>query len=382
MAVKTNYEKNGKKYFRITRTIGKKADGTPIKKEFYGNSKSDAEEKADKYLQDLKSGLFSDNQIITINILLPKWLFSIKINELKQSSFESYESLYRNYIKDNIIANLPINELRSIKIQEYYNKLIKNKTTANNIKKINKLLRQFFAYAEKEGYIIKNPCSNISLPKSNLKANTIIESKKTNFSYFDEKEIKVLKKAFNGNKYEDIVLFALGTGMRQGEILALKWENIDFEAKEIHVVNTLNRSAKITKNDNKEYTTKREYETKITEPKTQNSIRIIPISTGILNILNKIPHESEFVFSVNGSYIDAKDLQKTWKKVLLKNNIPYRKFHDLRHTFATMLLSHGANLITVKELLGHSSIKITEIYLDALPKTKIENLESINFIFN
>ena len=74
-----------------------------------------------------------------------------------------------------------------------------------------------------------------------------------------------------------------------------------------------------------------------------------------------------------------KDLQKNWSKTLKRNKIKPRKFHDLRHTFATLLLSHGADLITLKELLGHSSIKITEIYLDALPRTKKDFVEKIVF---
>ena len=378
MAKKFNYVKNGIQYYRKTKTIGHKPDGTPIKKEFYGDGEKDCDRQIEEFMKNFNLGLINNNQILTINILLPKWLFSVKKNELKPSSFETYESIYRNYIKDSFIANIPINTIKSLKIQEYYNKLIQNKVSTNNIKKIHKLLRQFFGYADLEGYILKNPCINVTLPK-NKKENSldIINKKKNKFNYFNETEINILKQALQNNKYEKIILFALGTGMRQGEILGLQWEDVNFENKEINVMHNLNTAADISEDG------KRTYTTNLQIPKTENSIRIIPMSSNIYNLLKNLPHISNYVFcKEDGKYIDAKDLQKNWKKILLKTNIPYKKFHDLRHTFATMLLSHGANLITVKELLGHSSIKITEIYLDVLPKTKKDIIEKIDFILN
>ena len=118
MAKKTNFNVNGNEYFRVTKTIGHRADGTPIRKQFYGTGIKEANQKADEYINNLKLGLMNDDKIYTINVLLPKWLFSVKKNEIKPTSFELYESVYRNYIKPYLISDLPIKDLKSLKIQE------------------------------------------------------------------------------------------------------------------------------------------------------------------------------------------------------------------------------------------------------------------------
>lgn len=286
MAKKTNFEVNGQKYYRVTKTIGHKPDGTPIKKQFYGTGINEANEKANKYLNDLKLGLVSGNQLLTINSLFPDWLFGIKKNEVKATSFESYYGTYKKYIEPLDISNIPINEIKSIKLQKCYNDL---KTTANNVKKINKVLNMFFNFAEKEGYIVKNPCKNISLPKEKKNIAEILE-KKQSFQYFNEEEIKRLKEVFKGNKFEKVILFALGTGMRRGEIFGLQWSDIDFDKKEIHVIHNLSNVAHISQDG------KKEYHLELSTPKTQNSVRIIPISNNIYNLLTSIEKRLRFCF--------------------------------------------------------------------------------------
>ena len=375
MARKTNIEVNGKNYYRVTRTVGRKADGTPIRKQFYGTGINEANAKADEYIKNLKMGLLNNNQLYTINTLLPKWLFDVKKNEVKASSFEAYESIFRNYIKPFLIADLPINDLKTLKVQEFYNKLSKDNISPNTIKKVHKLLRQFFSYAEREGYIIKNPCINVVLPKNKKEIENIITERKTKFQYFNEDEIKQLLELFKNTRYENIIKFALGTGMRKGEILGLQWQDIDFKNKEIHVVHNLSYIANIDNNV-------RTYKTVLQTPKSENSVRIIPMSKKIYELLKSINKTSDFVFSSRGSHFDIKWTEKYWLKTLKGTNLEGKKFHDLRHTFATMLLLNGANLIQIKELLGHSSVKITEMYLDALPKSKKEIVNKIDYLLN
>ena len=383
MAKKTNCKVNGYEYYKVTKTIGHKADGTPIKKPFYGYCKSEAEEKANAYIQNLKMGLHTDSGIITINILFSKWLFQYKKNEIKPSTLESYEGLYRNYIEPDIISNRPINELKSIHIQQYYERL-KNKTAAHSSKKISvkriksvhKLLHSFFVYAENEGYILKNPCNTVTLPKDNIETIKILEEK-NKIDFFTEEEIKILISAFKNNYYKDIVLFALATGMRQGEILGLQWEDLDFENREIRVIHNLSRCAEFDENKNKTYSTK------IVTPKSSNSIRTIPMNDTVYNMLINKERKCNIVFpSKNNTYICDNNLLKEWQHQLNKCGLRYRKFHDLRHTFATIMLSKGCDLITLKELMGHSSIQITEIYLESIPKIKTETIKNMDTIIS
>jgi len=379
MAKKTNYTKNGFEYYRLTKTIAHKADGTPIKKEFYGLCKAEAEEKAEKYINDLKLGLVNNGKSLTINTLFPKWLMETKKNEVKPTTFEKYEGLYRNYISKNIISDIPISEVKSLTVQKFYNNLSKKQNKNDTlIRSVHKLLRNFFDYAEKEGYIIKNPCSNISLPKTKKTVDEIIEKKSTKFKYFSEKEIPELIKLFDGYNIQPLIIFALGTGMRKGEIFGLQWNDINFEEKQIYVKHNLTYTPEITEIG------KREYKTILQTPKSNNSIRIIPMSNKIYELLKSLPRNSEYVFSSSktNTHFGIKWTEKVWNKKTKGTKFEDRTFHDLRHTFATMLLLKGANLIELKELLGHSSVKITEIYLDALPKSKKNIVKKIDFILN
>ena len=301
MAKKTNFEVNGKEYFRVTRTVGKKANGKPIRKTFYGTGIKEANEKADEYMSKIATGLISNFEYITLDELIYKWLFQIKINELKPSSFQSYEGTYRNYIKDSEIAGLKVYNIKSIQIQEYYNKLGKTKTFSQ-IKKLNKLLKQFFFYAEKEGYIIKNPCNNITIPNKDK------QIKKEEIEYFNEDEISQLKKAFKGHNLESLILTALGTGLRQGELLALKWENVHLDDKFLEVKQTVKKVYVFDSNGNK--TLQTIYNT----PKTQNSIRKVDLPDKLVYLLSNIKKEGEFVFSENGEPLSAKTIFRKLEK--------------------------------------------------------------------
>lgn len=381
MAVKTNCIKNGVPYYRIHRKINGKYE------DFYGKNKSDAEDQYYERKKEAEIGVIQTKDVTT-KILLHKWLFSIKIHEIKDTTLEKYESDFRNHIKPFAFADIPIKKISSIVVQDYYNMLFKKGRSTQKITSVHKLLHEFFIYCEKDGHIGKNPCGKglVKIPKDkNVDVDEVIEKKKLPFNYFRDDEVPILREAFEGNKYEKVVDFAIGTGMREGEIVGLKWIHLNFEKKEIYVKNNTTRAA--TFNDEGEKTG---YETKDGTPKTESSIDIIPMSDFIYDLLMSIPRTSKYVFTANGHQLDKKDLEKVWRKTLLalskelaEKNIKfeYRRFHDLRHTFAVLLLLKGTDIYTIMKLLRHKKIASTEIYLAVLPESKDTSVNKLNYLF-
>lgn len=386
MARKTNYEKNGNEYFRVTASIGRDADGKLIRKEFYGKSKKEAEAKRDEYLNGIRQGLNIDYKNVILGDLLHTWLFEVVKVNVKPTSFERYEGIYRNYIKESEIYGIKLNELKSIQIQRFYNQLFESGSSNSSIKYLNKLLKSFFNYAVDENYILKNPCAGkkIIIPGEKEKKNEPIE-------VFSNDEIKILINSLEGHRLKCLILMAIGTGLRQGELLALKWSDLGPNYSELTVNKTI-KKVKIIKDDE---TFKKD--TIIQTPKSQYSNRTIPIPSGLVPILKE--HETkqkrdkvkagpsyidkDFIFATEmGTPIDAKNLFKSYKSLLAKAKIPHRKFHSLRHTYATKLFEAGVPLKTVQMLLGHSDISITaNIYTHVIPKEKTDAAEKLNILF-
>jgi integrase len=384
MACKTNCVKNGVEYFRITASIGRNSDGKLIRKEFYGKNKKDAEAKRDEYLSGIQNGLNTDFKNAILGQLMYSWLFEVVKLKVKASSFQRYEGIYRNYIKESELYGLKISDLKSIQIQRYYNKLFGNDTSGNVIKNLNKLLKQFLNYAVDEGYLLKNPISGkkIVIPSEKKIDNGEIE-------IFTNDEIERLKKSLEGHRLKGLILMALGTGLRQGELLALKWDDID--NLEIKVDKTIRRVTIINSDGS------RNTEVILQSPKSKSSNRTVPIPSSLIPVLEehnkkqkleklKAGHyyiDDNFVFpTITGTPINTKNLFKSYKALLIKAKIEHKKFHSLRHTYATKLFEYGVPLKTVQTLLGHSDLSITaDIYTHVMPKEKTTAAEKLNSLF-
>lgn len=168
MAIKTNFETNGYKYYKVTKTIGHDIDGSPIRKTFYGKSKSEAEQKADEYLELNQKGITALKNT-SIGYLINDWLWNVRRNskKFKSTSFDRYERTIRIHIMPSPIAGYLLQNINSRMLQAYYTKLYEEGSTASNIENINKVLSAFFKYCMKQGWLTSNPASKdfVDLPR-------------------------------------------------------------------------------------------------------------------------------------------------------------------------------------------------------------------------
>lgn len=383
MARKTNIEINGTKYYRMTAVVGRDGNGKIIRKQFYGKDKSDAEKKKNEYLNGIKNGLNVNFQDVTLGKLMHLWLFEVMKSKIKPATFERYEGIYRNYVKSDSIYGSKLCNIQSIQLQRYYNLLYKSAKSSNVIKNLNKLLKEFFNYAIDEGYLNRNPCARLTIP--GLK-----DVKKEEVQVFSDEEIHRFESILINHRLRALFLMALGTGLRQGELLGLKWSDIDFEKKEVHVKRAIKQVSLINDDGSREFKAIEQI------PKSKNSVRTVAIPSKLIPILEEHKSKQQEEKSTNVGYIDnnfvfatptgkniyARNLTKMYRRLLKKANVPYRKFHCLRHTYATKLFERKARPETVQKLLGHSSISTTaDIYTHVMPKQKTDAAETLNDLF-
>ncbi|MCI8640318.1 MAG: site-specific integrase [Clostridia bacterium] len=376
MAKKTNSKINGKEYYRIRKVIGHKSDGKKILKNFYGESKKEAEQKATEYLNNIQNGLVINFDNFTISDLMQSWLFDFLHNssKIKPSTFQRYEGLYRNYIKDSQISGSKLINIKSIQLQKFYNSLYDKGYSYSQINTLNTFLKVFFNWCIDNDYILKNPCSKV-----NIKGNKteIINNERKEVEILSEEEIKIIKDYLKGSNFELLFLLDLASGLRQGELLALDWDHIDLKNKIIKIEKSV-KEVYIYEDE-----THKHIESIFQTPKTLNSFRDVPLPDVIIGMLNKIALKKGLLFKdIEGKPLKGKNVSTEWSKILKKCNITHKKFHSIRHTYASILLQKGVDIETVAELMGHSAISITQIYLHSSQKSKSKSVNKLNSILN
>ena len=378
MPRKTNFTTGNHNYFRTTATIGKKSDGTPLRKQFYGSSKKEAEQKRDEYIAGLKQGLAVDYDKATFGVAFKHWLEHVHQNAIGLSTYQKYSCCYRLHIANSGFTGMRLIDIKAANIQGYYNELLKT-TTIKNIHQVHKILKIFFKYCLKADILIKNPLLAVELPKIHK------QTELTNTALSDVDIDKLITACKENIKYFPFV-FACFTGLRSGEILALTYKDIDFN----NAILTVNKTVQYQNVDGK-------FTPIVSDTKTESSNRRIPIMPEIQSLLlehiNKLKQTTKIVSltgdfllfpSAAGTYWERSNFCVAYKRLCKRLKIEKGcTIHSLRHTFCTILARQGVSLLDASRLMGHSNINITaKIYSHVSDDDKKNAVSKLSSYFN
>lgn len=270
------------------------------------------------------------------------WLNDIMTPRLKESTYASYSNNLQIHIFP-MLGHRPLEKVTPFDMDKLVNQL-SSSLSASSIQIVFRILKSCLEAAKERGYIYLNPCERTILPKS---------QKKTVHALTRKQQKAVEAESMKSEKGLPVLL-ALETGMRIGEICALKWSDIDFEESVIHVQRTKQRIA-MPKSS--------EMRTKIIEtvPKTMNADRLIPLSLKVKTALLKCKERStsEFVVTSSQGSVEPRTVSYRFEQIKKRIGLLNVPFHALRHTFATRCVELGVNIAAISSLLGHSSIKLT-----------------------
>lgn len=292
---------------------------------------------------------------------LKGWLAKIEKTK-KPSTYIKYRNIYTTYLED-MLTGIPVNEMAS----DYFQNMLIDKMAgcSESIKKsIYSVLTGTLNYSMENYHTLPIHLKRAPSSRSGKKLDVYTQEEQMIFLRYLYADMSVTKMG---------IILCLSTGLRLGEICALKWEDIDFQKKVLNVNHTVQRMA--IGNQKKK--------TALCEgmPKTDCSRREVPLSDEMLQLLSKFAHPDKYVLN-NKKPLEPRTYQYQFRRYQQEAGIAYRNFHVLRHTFATNCIENGVDVKSLSEILGHSDVHITlNKYVHPTLDTKRQHMNTISSIY-
>lgn len=359
--------KDGRWEARVT--VGRNpSTGKQIQKSIYGKTQAEVSRKLRELCKEVDDGIYKEPVKYTVKDWAEIWLNEYTSN-LKPLTVKQYTTYINNRIVKNM-GSVKLTRLDTPIIQRFYNQLTKEGLSPVTIKNIHSILHSMLETAVEVGYMRTNPSNICKLPKSEKKQIKPLENA----------DISKLLEALKGDKYESLYTVDLFTGLRQGELLGLTWDCIDFKKGTMYIYRQL------------QFNKGSYYFTSLKNGKT----RTIALAPYVLNILrNQKAWQAECQLKSYGMWNNKDDLVFTnelgghltqnytyrhFKKIVSNIGIPDARLHDLRHTFAVSSLQSGNDVKTVQEALGHHTAAFTlDVYghvTEEMRKASADRLET------
>jgi integrase len=319
-------------------------------KYIYGKNRKEVAAKLAKAIAERDAGVVFDAGSLKVGPYLDRWLDSVK-DTVKQRTWKRHEEVVRLHLKPSL-GSIKLDKLGALQVQSLYRTKLNSGLSARTVQIIHTTLSKALKQAVKWQLVSCNIAETVDPPRS----------PKKEIRPLNRKQVRMLLEAAEETKLYALYVLAVTTGMRQGELLGLKWEDVDLVTGSLQVRRTV-------------------FDGKISAPKTSKSRRSIKLTQLTVGALQGHQRQGEWVFSSRvGTPISCHNLHnRMWKPLLNNAGLPPNtRFHDLRHTCATLLLTKGVHPKIVQEMLGHSTISITlDTYSHVLPNMQKEAVRAM-----
>jgi integrase len=357
--------------WRAAVTIGKDPNGKPKRKVYTAATRHAVKDQLTDALKDLKSGMPIVSEKQTVARFLTHWLDEVVKPTVRPKTHRTYSDLVKKHIAP-AIGQVPLGKLTPQKIREFLNQKLTTDLSPRTVKHLLVTLRGALSVAVKDGQIPRNVAALVDPPRA----------PKSEVQAFNPTEARAFLAAVRGARYEAAFTAAVAIGMRQGEILGLQWSDVDLETGELRVRAALQRvNKKLVR----------------VEPKSPSSRRPVQLPATCISAFarQKTDQDSQrkwagsrwqetgYVFTTRiGTPVDPRDLLREYYAITRpkpkgkdtprpKLGFPPIRFHDLRHSAATLLLAQGVSPRYITELLGHSQVSFTmQTYAHVLPEVQ------------
>jgi integrase len=285
---------------------------------------------------------------ITLGEYLPRWLENSKAT-LRPTTAHQYELIMRKHILSHL-GGIKLREIRLDNIEQYYSELIQSGVGIRTVRVTHNILHKAFEKAVRYGLVSTNQVHGAALPRYKSREMTVLNAS----------QVTQFLAATRDSKYQALYHLAVTTGMREGELFGLKWSDLHWNNGTLHI------QRQVQKIPGKPW--------KFSEPKTASGRRMIKLGEGTLLVLREHKERQAFQKAVAGDRWqeydlifptsvgtpgDPSNLRVDFLKMLERAGLPIIRFHDLRHTAASLLLNHGIPVLVVSKMLGHANPSVT-----------------------
>lgn len=350
------------------------------RKYFYSKKRQEVRDKMNEALQQKQLGILVVTKHQTLSQYLTHWLEHDVKGVVRSRMHERYEEIVRLHIFP-VIGNVQLHALRPQHVQTLKSSKLKEGLSSTTVGLIQVVLHKALDDAVKQELLGRNVCDAVSPPREQV----------VEVNLLDLDQIQRFLAAAKGHPREALFIVALATGMRRGELLGLKWQDVNFPEGSLQVRRILSRApTQIARETGKLYVE--------AEPKTKSGRRRIVLAGFAADALKQhrvkqdemrrsagdLWEDHDYVFcTALGKHLSpGSSVLEPFKVLLKRAGLPEIRFHDLRHSTATWLLSMGVHPKVVQEILGHSKISMTmDTYSHVLPTMQKDAMERLNHSF-